>query len=88
MTREQRIEAFRAKMATSPALPLLSEGAGYMMEFCASETVLPVVLLKIIDDTPLGRGFSFQLPTKRVFVYEHDILPGPDGSLIVMGSSS
>jgi hypothetical protein len=86
MTREQRIEAFRAKMAMSPALPLLSEGTGYMMEFCASETVIPVVLLRIVDDTPLGRGFSFQLPTKRVFVYERDLRPGPDGSLIVIGS--
>lgn len=87
MTREQRIEAFRAKLAVSPALPLLSEGAGYMIEFCASETVVPAVLLRIIDDTPLGRGFSFQLPTKRIFVYERDIRPGPDGSLLVMGGS-
>lgn len=85
MTPEQRIAAFRAKMAASPALPLLSEGAGYMMELCASETVVPVVLLRIIDDGPLGRGFSFQLPTKRLFVYERDIRPGPDGSLIVAG---
>ena len=86
MTREQRIKAFRAKMAAPPVLPLLSEGAGYMMELCATETVVPAVLRRIVEDSPLGRGFSFQLPTKRIFVYERDILPGPDGSIIVMGS--
>lgn len=86
MTREKRIEAFRAKTAMPRALPLLSEGAGYMMELCASETVVPVVLLRIIDDGPLGRGFSFQLSNKRLFVYERDIRPGPDGLLIVTGS--
>ena len=85
MTRQQRIDAFRAKLAMPTALPLLSEGAGYMMELCVSETVVPVVLLRIIDDGPLGRGFSFQLPTKRLFVYERDIRPGPDGILIVTG---
>jgi hypothetical protein len=85
MTREQRIEAFRAKMAAPAAFPLLSEGTGYMLEFCASETVVPAVLLRIVDDMPLGLGFSFQLPTHRLFVYERDIHPGPDGSLIVIG---
>jgi hypothetical protein len=84
MTREQRIEAFRAKMAMSPALPLLCEGSGYMLELCASETTVPAVLRRIIDDAPLGRGFSFQLPTKRIFVYERDIRPGSNSSLIVM----
>ena len=75
MTREQRIGAFRAKMAMSPALPLLSEGSGYMLELCASETTVPAVLRRIIDDAPLGRGFSFQLPTKRIFVYERTFAP-------------
>ena len=84
MTREQRIEAFRAKIAVPATLPLLSEGAKYVMELCASETVVPAVLRRIIDDAPLGRGFSFQLPDKRIFVYERDIRPGPDGSLMVM----
>jgi hypothetical protein len=86
MTREQRIEAFRAKMAAPAALPLLSEGAGYMLELCASETVVPAVLRRIVEDSPLGRGFSFQLPTRRIFVYERDLRPGPDGSLIVIGN--
>jgi hypothetical protein len=87
MTREED-RAFRAKMAVSPVLPLLCEGSGYMLELCASETTVPGVLRRIVDDAPLGRGFSFQLPTKRIFVYERDISPGPDGSLIVLGSSA
>lgn len=85
MTREQRIAALRAKMGTPVVLPLLSEGGEYEMEFCANETVVPATLLRIIDDAPLGRGFSFQLLTKRLFVYERDIRPGPDGSLLVIG---
>ena len=31
-----------------------------------------------------GRGFSFQLPDRRVFIYEHDLRPGPDGALLAM----
>jgi hypothetical protein len=80
------LEALRSKLAAPQAVPILSEGATYAMEFSCSETVAIAKLRRIIDDAPLGRGFSFQLPTKRIFVYERDIRPGPDGSLIVMGS--
>jgi hypothetical protein len=84
VTRKQSIEALRTKLAAPLSdLPLLSEGAEYMMELSASETLVPALLRRIVDDAPLGRGFSFQLPTRRVFVYERDIRPGPDGSVIV-----
>jgi hypothetical protein len=57
MTREQRIDAFRAKMAMSPALPLLCEGSGYMLELCTSETTVPAVLRRIIDGAPARPRF-------------------------------
>ena len=85
MTRAQSIEALRTKLAARVgALPLLSEGETYAVEFSGSETVGIAKLRRIVDDAPLGRGFSFQLPTERFFVYERDLRPGPDGSLIVM----
>ena len=86
MNRKQMVEALRAKLEVSLALPILSEGATYAIEFSSGETVVIAKLHRIIDDAPLGRGFSFQLPTKRIFVYERDLRPGPDRSLIVMGS--
>lgn len=84
MTRAQAIEALRAKLAAGATLPLLSEGATYPMELSCSESVVSATLRRIIDDAPLGRGFSFQVLSERVFVYERDLRPGPDGSLIVM----
>jgi hypothetical protein len=54
------------------------------MELTASETVTSATLRLIVDDTPLGRGFSFQLPGRRVFIYERDLRPGPDAMLLAM----
>jgi hypothetical protein len=67
-------------------LPLLSEGETYQMELGASERLTSATLLRIVDDTPLGRGFSFQLPDRRVFIYEHDLRPGPDSVLLTMAA--
>ncbi|WP_334401375.1 hypothetical protein [Bradyrhizobium sp. AZCC 2289] len=82
------IDALRTKLAARavvPAsLPLLSEGATYQMELTVSETLTSATLRRIVDDTPLGRGFSFQLPGRRVFVYEKDLRPGPDVMLLAM----
>lgn len=83
----QMIDALRTKLAArvAPAsLPLLSEGETYRMELTVSETLTSATLFRIVDDTPLGRGFSFQLPGRRVFVYEKDLRPGPDVMLLVM----
>ncbi|MEH2566675.1 hypothetical protein V1289_006302 [Bradyrhizobium sp. AZCC 2289] len=86
--RVQMIDALRTKLAARavvPAsLPLLSEGATYQMELTVSETLTSATLRRIVDDTPLGRGFSFQLPGRRVFVYEKDLRPGPDVMLLAM----
>jgi hypothetical protein len=65
-------------------LPLLSEGARYRVELICSEKVVSATLLRIVEDSPLGRGFSFQLRNRRLFVYERDLLPGPDGMLLAM----
>lgn len=85
--RVQTIDALRTKLAdrVPPAsLPLLGEGGTYRMELAVSETLTSATLLRIVDDTPLGRGFSFQLPGRRVFVYEKDLQPGPDFTLLAM----
>jgi hypothetical protein len=86
--RAQMIDALRAKLAArtmmSATLPLLSEGATYQMELSAGETVTSATLRRIVDDTPLGRGFSFQLPGRRVFIYERDLRPGPDAMLLAV----
>jgi hypothetical protein len=68
----------------SARLPPLSEGATYQMELSASERLTRATLLRIVDDTPLGRGFSFQLPGRRVFIYERDLRPGADCTLLAM----
>lgn len=83
-TRTQMIDALRAKLAAPVVLPLLSEGGTYPMELSCSESIVSATLRRIVDDAPLGRGFSFQLPTEKIFVYERDLRPGPNGSLIVM----
>lgn len=87
-SRVQTIDALRAKLVAratvSARLPLLSEGETYRMELGASERLTSATLRRIVDDTPLGRGFSFQLPGRRVFIYEHDLRPGPDGMLLAM----
>lgn len=86
--RSQAIAALKAKLdarrAVPAALPLLSEGKSYPMEFASSETVEIGRLRRIVDDAPLGRGFSFQMQHRRVFVYERDLRPGPSGELLVM----
>ena len=88
--RVQMIDALRAKLAdravASADLPTLSEGATYLMELTASEMLTSATLRRIVDDTPLGRGFSFQLPGRRVFIYERDLKPGPDGMLLAMAA--
>jgi hypothetical protein len=82
------IDALRTKLAAhavvSVGLPTLSEGATYLMELTASETITIATLRMIVDDTPHGRGFSFQLPGRRVFIYERDLRPGPDAMLLAM----
>jgi hypothetical protein len=84
--RVQMIDALRAKLAAravvSASFPLLSEGATYLMELTASGILTSATLRRIVDDTPLGRGFSFQLPDRRVFIYERDLRPGPDAMLL------
>jgi hypothetical protein len=90
-TKSEMIASLRAKFdawAPNPpaALPLLSEGATYRMELTASETVVRATLRRIVDDAPLGRGFSFQLPGRRVFIYERDLMPGPGGMLLAMAA--
>jgi hypothetical protein len=86
--RVQMIDALRAKLAAravvSASLPLLSEGATYQMELTVSETLTSATLHRIVDDTPLGRGFSFQLPGRRVFIYKKDLRLGPDGMLLAL----
>jgi hypothetical protein len=86
--RVQMIDALRTKLAAravaSAGLPTLSEGATYLMELTASETVTSATLRLIVCDTPFGRGFSFQLPGRRVFIYERDLRPGPDAMLLAM----
>lgn len=88
MTRNQAIAALKAKLQAgliaADALPVLSEGETYRMELSAGERLVMATLRKIIDDAPLGRGFSFQLKDRRIFVYERDLRPGPAGSLIAM----
>lgn len=63
-------------------LPLLAEGASYRLEIMSAERVVKATLLRIVDDNPLGRGFSFQLAKRRLFVFERDLTPGPTGYLI------
>lgn len=63
-------------------LPVLSEGATYRMEIMSMGKVVRATLIRIAEDMPLGRGFSFQIGKRRQFVYERDLLPGPAGSLI------
>jgi hypothetical protein len=86
--RVQMIDAMRAKLADravgSANLPTLTEGAIYLMELTASEMLTSATLRRIVDDTPLGRGFSFQLPDRRVFIYERDLRPGPNGTLLAL----
>jgi hypothetical protein len=86
--RVQIIHALRAKLADRAAasadLPTLSEGTTYLMELTASEMVTNATLRRIVDDTPLGRAFSFQLPDRRVFIYERDLRPGPNGTLMAI----
>jgi hypothetical protein len=86
--RVQMINTLRAKLAARAVVsarhPLLSEGATYQMELTVSETLTSATLRRIVDDTPLGRGFSFQLPGRRVFICEKDLRPGPDGMLLAM----
>lgn len=86
--RVQMIDALRDKLASravlSANLPLLSEGATYQMELTASETLTSATLRLIVDDTPFGRGFSFQLPGRRIFIYERDLRPGPNFMVLAM----
>jgi hypothetical protein len=86
--RIQMIDALRAKLTAraviSARLALLSEGATYQMELAVSETLTSATLRRIVDNTPLGRGFSFQLPDRRVFIYEKDLRPGPDAILLAI----
>lgn len=63
-------------------LPTLAEGAAYKLEIMSQERVVRATLARIVDDAPLGRGFSFQLAKRKLFVYEHDLTPGPKGYLI------
>jgi hypothetical protein len=73
-----------ARAVASADLPTLSEGTTYLMELTASEMLTSGMLRRIVDDTPLGRGFSFQLSDRRVFIYERDLRPGPNGMLLAM----
>jgi hypothetical protein len=86
--RVQMVDALRAKLAAravaSADLPTLSEGTTYLMELTASEMLTSATLRRIVDDTPLGRGFSFQLPGRRVFIYERDLRPSPNGTLLAI----
>lgn len=85
MTRKRNCELRGAEQTATPkVLPLLCEGAEYMLELSASEVVVPAVLRRIVDNMPLGLGFSFQLPDRLIFVYERDVRPGPKGYLIVI----
>lgn len=65
-------------------LPVLAEGSKYRLELMSAEKVVRATLLRIVDDAPLGRGFSFQIGKRRQFVYERDLMPGPAGYLIAM----
>jgi hypothetical protein len=84
----QMSDALRAGLATRASvtgkLPLLREGTTYQMELSASEGLTSATLHRIVDDAPLGRGFSFQLLGRRVFIYERALRPGPDGMLLAM----
>jgi hypothetical protein len=62
--------------------PVLAEGAKYRLELMSAEKVVRATLLRIVDDAPLGRGFSFQLAGRRLFIYERDLTPGPKGILL------
>ena len=66
------------------AKPVLVEGCEYSLELASAEKIERALLRKIVDNAPLGRGFSFQLVDRRVFVYERDVRPGPGGTLLVM----
>jgi hypothetical protein len=70
------------RAVASVDIPTLSEGKTYLMELTASEMLTSATLRRIVDDTPLGRGFSFELPSRRVFIYERDLRPGPNGTLL------
>lgn len=67
---------------TTSALPVLAEGASYRLELMMKGKIVRGTLLRIVDDAPLGRGFSFQLTSRRLFVYERDLRPGPKGILL------
>jgi hypothetical protein len=54
------------------------------LELTASALLTSGTLRRIVDDTPLVRGFSFQLPDRRVFIYERDLRSGPNGMLLAM----
>jgi len=62
--------------------PVLAEGSKYRLELMSAEKVVRATLIRIVDDAPLGRGFSFQLAGRRLFVYERDLTPGPNGILL------
>lgn len=62
--------------------PVLAEGANYRLEIMSQERVVKATLLRIVEDNPLGRGFSFQLAKRRLFVFERDLTPGPKGILL------
>lgn len=86
--RTQLICALRPKLqpciTTAPQRPILSEGLTYRMELNASQEFTSAKLLRIVDDAPLGRGFSFQLPDRKIFIYEYDLQPSdPRGVLMV-----
>lgn len=81
-TRSQMIEGLRATLQS--AMPVLAEGREYRLETASGETIERALLRSIVDDAPLGRGFSFQLADRRVFVYERDLRPGPAGILLAM----
>ncbi|MBK3664793.1 hypothetical protein JJE66_26645 [Bradyrhizobium diazoefficiens] len=88
--RVQAIKALRAKLKTSAVVnvspPLLSEGETYLIELVASQELMNAKLLRIVDDAPLGRGFSFQLSHRRIFIYEQDLRAGPGGMLLAMSA--
>lgn len=65
-----------------PSRPILAEGAKYRLELMSAEKIVRATLLRIVEDAPLGRGFSFQIGSRRQFVYERDLLPAPSGHLI------
>jgi hypothetical protein len=66
MTRKQSIDASRANKDVGSNPPLLSEGVEYAIELCASETVVLAILLRVVDDAPLGRGFQLSTANQAV----------------------